>query len=83
MLQSLIVGVRVPQDWQQLFQEIAASSGRKEASVVREARAQYLGKTDPDSVKGALAALDDRLTMLERKSGLEGDLTFKKSLRNL
>lgn len=50
---------------------------------MREAITQYLGKTDPDSVKGALAALDDRLTMLERKSGLEGDLTFKKSLRNL
>jgi RHH-type rel operon transcriptional repressor/antitoxin RelB len=51
------VGARVPQNWQQQIQEIAAASGRKEAEVVREAIAQYLGKTAPAAVKGANALL--------------------------
>jgi RHH-type rel operon transcriptional repressor/antitoxin RelB len=67
MAESPMVGARVPQDWQQQFQEIAALSGRKEAEVVREALAQYLGKTDPRSVKGALADLQDRVANVERK----------------
>jgi RHH-type rel operon transcriptional repressor/antitoxin RelB len=66
-----MVGARVPLTWQQQIQEIAVSSGRKEAEVVREALAQYLGQTDPASVKGALALLEDRVGSLERKlSGL-------------
>ncbi len=32
---------------------IASAAGRKEAEVVREALAQYLGRTDPGNVKGA------------------------------
>jgi RHH-type rel operon transcriptional repressor/antitoxin RelB len=68
MAELLLVRARVPQDWQQQIQEIATASGRKEAEVVREALAQYLGRTDPGSVKGALAALDDRVTVLERKA---------------
>lgn len=36
--------------------------------MLREAIAQYLGRTDLGAVKGALAALDDRVTVLERKS---------------
>ena len=48
-----MVGARGPQDWQQQIQEIAAAAGLKEAEVVREALAQYLGKTDFSSVKGA------------------------------
>ena len=61
-----MVGARVPQDWQQIS-AIAAASGRKEAEVVREALAQYLGQTDSSSVKGALASLEDRLASVERK----------------
>lgn len=57
MPESPMVGARVPQDWHEQIQEIAAAAGRKEAEVVREALAQYLGKTDPSSVKGALALL--------------------------
>ncbi|MUL39443.1 hypothetical protein [Gloeocapsopsis dulcis] len=67
MAESPMVGARVPQEWQQQIQEIAAAAGRKEAEVVREAIAQYLGQTDPSSVKGAIASLEDRVASLERK----------------
>jgi len=46
---------------------IATASGRKEAEVVREALAQYLGETDKSSVKGAISDLQDRLASLEQK----------------
>lgn len=55
MPESPMVGARLSADWQQLFQAIAAASGRKEAFVVREAITQYLGRTDPVSVKGLIA----------------------------
>lgn len=67
MPESPMVGARVPQDWQQQIQEIAQATGRKEAEIVREALAQYLRKTDPSSVKGALTSLEDRVANLERK----------------
>ncbi len=67
MASSPMVGARIPQDWQQLFQEIARAAGRFEASFVREASARYLGQTDPGSVKGAIASLEDRVATLERK----------------
>ncbi len=69
MPESPMVGARVPQDWQQQINAIAAAAGRKEAEVVREALAQYLGQTDPAAVKGAIASLQDRVTDLERKLG--------------
>lgn len=62
-----MVGARVPLDWQQKIQEIATAAGRKEAEVVREALAQYLGQTDPAAVKGAIADLQSRLATVERK----------------
>jgi RHH-type rel operon transcriptional repressor/antitoxin RelB len=67
MPESPMVGARVPQCWQQQINAIAAAAGRKEAEVVREALAQYLGKTDPASVKGAISDLQDRLASLEQK----------------
>lgn len=71
MPESPMVGTRVPKDWQQQIQKIGTAAGRKEAEVVRSALAQYLGKTDPSSVKGALASLEDRVASLEKKlSGL-------------
>ena len=39
----------------------------KEAESVREANAQYLGQTDPNSVKGAIVDLQERMTSVERK----------------
>ncbi len=67
MAESPMVGARVPQDWQQQISAIAASAGRKEAEIVRDAITQYLGKTDPTAVKGALADLQDRVASVERK----------------
>ena len=67
MAESPMVGARVPQDWQQQINAIAAASGRKEAEVVREALGQYLGKNDPGSIKGAIAQLQDKVANLERK----------------
>ena len=67
MAELPLVGARVPQDWQQQIQEIATAAGRKEAEVVREAIAQYLGETDSTSVKGAIALFEDRVANLERK----------------
>jgi RHH-type rel operon transcriptional repressor/antitoxin RelB len=67
MPESPMVGARVPQEWQQQISAIAAAAGRKEAEVVREALAQYLGQTDPSAVKGAIALLEDRVASLERK----------------
>ncbi len=67
MAESPMVGARVPQDWQQQISAIAHSAGRKEAEIVRDAIAQYLGKTDPKAVKGAITDLQERVASLERK----------------
>ncbi|HEY9779089.1 MAG TPA: hypothetical protein V6D09_02970 [Leptolyngbyaceae cyanobacterium] len=67
MAESPMVGARVTQEWQQQISAIALASGRTEAEVVREALGQYLGKTDPRSIKGAIASLEDRVVRLEQK----------------
>ena len=67
MAESPMVGARVPQDWQQQISALALAAGRKEAEIVREALAQYLGKTDPTAVKGAISDLQERVASLERK----------------
>jgi len=66
MAESPMVGARVPQEWQQQLSAIAVATGRKEAEVVRKALGQYLGKTDPDSIKGAFASLEERVVRLEQ-----------------
>jgi RHH-type rel operon transcriptional repressor/antitoxin RelB len=50
----LMVRARCPVEWQQQIRAIALVSGRREAEVVRNANALYLGKTDANSVKGAM-----------------------------
>lgn len=40
--------------------------------MVREVFAQYLGRTDPSSVKGAIRDLQDRVANLERKLAISG-----------
>ena len=67
MAESPMVGARVPQEWQQQISAIAQASGRKEAEVIRSALGQYLGRTDPGSIKGDFANLEDRVADLERK----------------
>jgi RHH-type rel operon transcriptional repressor/antitoxin RelB len=74
MAESAMVGARVPQEWQQQISEIATASGRREAEVVREAIAQYLGRTDPAAVKGTISDLQDRVTNLERQLATLGQL---------
>ena len=69
-----MVGARVPQDWQQQISAIALAAGRKEAEIVREALGQYLGQTDPASVKGVIADLQDRVANVERKLASLGRL---------
>ncbi len=67
MSDSPMVGARVPQDFKLQISKIAKACGRKEAEIVKDAIAQYLGQTDPSSVKGAIASLEDRVNNLERK----------------
>ena len=74
MADSPILAARCPQEWQQQIQASAAAAGRKESEVVREAIAQYLGKTDTSSVKGALADLQERVASVERKLSSFGRL---------
>lgn len=62
-----MVGARVPQAWQEKIQQLAQLSGRREADIVREALGQYLGVSDPNAVKGAIASLESRVAVLENK----------------
>ncbi len=74
MAESPMVGARVPQEWQQQISAIALATGRKEAEIVREALGQYLGKTDPGSIKGAISSLEGRVADLERQLASLGRL---------
>ena len=75
MAESPMVGVRVKEEWAEQIKAIALAAGRKEAEIVRDAIAQartqgfaqYLGKTDPAAVKGAISDLQERVASLERK----------------
>ncbi len=74
MADAPMVGARVPQDFKQQISAIALAAGRKEAEIVREALGQYLGQTDPASVKGAISDLQDRVANVERKLASLGRL---------
>lgn len=67
MAESPMVGARVKEEWAEQIKAIALAAGRKEAEIVRDAIAQYLGKTDPTAVKGAISDLQERVTSLEQK----------------
>ena len=62
-----MVGARVPQEWHQQISAIALATDRKEAEIVRDAITRYLGKTDPNSIKGAISNLQERVAIIERK----------------
>lgn len=65
MPEQSLVGARVTTDWQQQIQElIVALAGLMSALVMREAIAQSLGRTDPSSIPGELAAMSHRVTVL-------------------
>ena len=62
-----MIGTRVEEKWIEQIRAIANLAGQKESEVVRSAIAQYLGQTDPTSIKGAITDLQNRLTTVERK----------------
>ncbi len=61
--QKPMVGARVPHSWKDQIQSICTETGKSESEVVQEAIAQYLGKTDVNSV----TSLNKRVAVLERK----------------
>ncbi len=67
MAESPMLGARCPVEWQQKIRGIAEASGRREAEIVREAIATYLGETDPAALKGTIADLQERLARVEAK----------------
>ena len=61
--QKPMVGARVPHSWKDQIQSICNEMGKSESEVVQEAIAQYLGKTDANSV----TSLSKRVAALERQ----------------
>jgi RHH-type rel operon transcriptional repressor/antitoxin RelB len=61
--QQPMVGARVPHSWKNQISGITQETGKKESDIVREALAQYLDRTDPDSVD----SLMKRVATLERQ----------------
>jgi predicted DNA-binding protein len=61
--QKPMVGARVPHVWKDQIQGICHETGKSESEVVQEAIAQYLGRTDLDSVE----SLIKRVATLERQ----------------
>lgn len=74
MAESPMVGCRVPPEWHKKIRGIAIASGKKEAEVVRETIARYLGETDAGAIKGILEQHEQRLASVERKLGALGKL---------
>jgi predicted DNA-binding protein len=58
-----IASARIPHSWDEQIRAIAAERGTTPSDIVKEAIAQYLGKTDPESV----AAMARRLSRLEQQ----------------
>ena len=74
MPEQRMVGARVTIDWQQQIQETLALAELKSSQVVLKAIAQNLGRTDPSSIPGDLAAISDRVTVLSERRACLGRL---------
>lgn len=61
--QKPMVGARVPHSWKEQIEILCRESGKSESEIVQEAIAQYLGKTDLNSV----TSLNKRVAALERQ----------------
>ncbi|MBW4523367.1 MAG: hypothetical protein KME16_27325 [Scytolyngbya sp. HA4215-MV1] len=61
--QKPMVGARVPHSWKEQIQAICQETGKRESEIVQEAIAQYLGKTDLNS----MSSLSKRVAALERQ----------------
>ena len=62
-MSKVLVAGRIPAEQAIQLKRIETETGKSESEVVREAIAQYLGKTDPDAV----ATMARRLSKLERQ----------------
>lgn len=58
-----MVGARIPHAWMEQIQSICQESGKTPSEVVQEALAQYLKRTDTESVN----SLNKRVAALERQ----------------
>lgn len=58
-----MIGARVPHVWKNQIEGICQETGKSESEVVQEAIAQYLGRTDLNSVE----SLMKRVAILERQ----------------
>ncbi len=58
-----MIGARVPHSWKHQIEDICAETGKSESEVVQEAIAQYLGRTDLNSVESLLK----RVATMERQ----------------
>jgi len=58
-----MVGARVPHPWKDQIEDICSETGKSESEVVQEAIAQYLGRTDLNSVE----SLMKRVSTVERQ----------------
>lgn len=58
-----MIGARVPHNWKNQIADITLETGKSESDIVREAIAQYLDRTDLDSVE----SLMKRVANLERQ----------------
>ena len=58
-----VASARIPHSWDDQIKAIAVETGQCPSDIVKEAIAQYLGKTDVDSVQ----SMSKRLATLERQ----------------
>jgi predicted DNA-binding protein len=61
--QRPMVGARVPHAWKDQIDALCQETGKCESAIVQEAIAQYLGRTDLDSVE----SMSKRVAALERQ----------------
>ncbi len=61
-MEKPLVATRVPHSWAAQIEELSQETGKSQSEIVREAIAQYLGKTDPEAV----ATMARRLSKLEQ-----------------
>ena len=67
--QKPMVGARVLHTWKDQILDISQETGKSESEVVQEALAQYLGRTDLDSVESLMrwvATLERQLKKLSQ-----------------
>ena len=67
MTEKVMVGTRIPVQWQEKIKQLSLSTGKKESELLREAIGRYLGEHEPNSESGTLDDYGLRLSRLEDK----------------